>query len=299
MIKIKVICTKFNHNLNFIGTYAFIYPQDTTVPRYAQLVSETFAKTNGKCLSFWYYIYATSARDIEINVFIQHEKNESLSSSVTPTSRQWTKAEIGLYSRTDFRVVIEGYVTSNCNYCFVGLDDIDVKEGNCVGSCSSLPVTARVACGSASVSSQSCVRDYGCCYVKGNSPSCFYHPSSCKSIPVNLRQQCGNLYIRSYSCRRLGCCYDDSTSGLPFKCYYSPVQPTEFPSTLPPVTIPPPSAYDCTFESGLCNFTVSGSGSGRDQWRLMQGRRWAIRSDHTLGDSKGMVLFNSYRDAGK
>lgn len=123
----------------------------------------------------------------------------------------WQRAEVGLYSQSDFKVLmaVESFPSS---YNFLAIDDIEIKEGNCVGTCSSLPPTARVRCGPPQVKPLDCQRTYGCCYSEANPafPYCYYHPSTCESIPIPLRVQCGSSRISSYGCKRLGCCYDST-----------------------------------------------------------------------------------------
>ena len=131
----------------------------------------------------------------------------------------------------------------------ISLDDLYVKDGNCVGLCSSVKPTARVRCGGFGITAGTCRISYGCCYddTIPNVPFCFQHPASCLAVPVNLRTQCGSAFISRTACQNLGCCYDtNSLNGV--RCYHTLARPTQFPTTRPPVTTPPPSPYDCTFD---------------------------------------------------
>ena len=273
-----------------IGVYAMFSRGHASNSNNALLSSETMSATNGRCLSFWYILRKYySVKGYGINVYMNGEKNVSLASYSTPTDYSWFQTEIGLYSKTEFKISIEGIIPRGI-FGLIAIDDINIKDGNCVGSCSSLLPTARVACGPSMVTAISCVRKYGCCFSNSdhNSISCYYHPSSCQSIAVPLRVQCGHKHLRSYSCLRLGCCYDRLGIDLKFRCYNSPVTPTAFPTTLVPITTPQPSQYDCTFENGWCNFT--NLKNDKSQWIMTKG---SIKSgkmmDHTLQNEKGRI----------
>ena len=78
----------------------------------------------------------------------------------------WFQTEVGLYSSSSFQLIIEASLkgTGHLACGTVSLDDIDVKDGNCVSTCSAVTVTSRVSCGPPGVSGLQCVRTYGCCY---------------------------------------------------------------------------------------------------------------------------------------
>lgn len=259
-----------------IGLFAYIIVGQGD--KVAQLISTTYPATNGQCLNFWYSIVPFRQKPSNISIYMLHGEMDLLQTVSMDTHRQWYESEVGLYSRTEFQIIIQAISCQGG----IAIDDIVINEGNCVGTCTSLPVTARVTCGPLHVTPQSCRRDYGCCYNDQGSPACFYHPSSCKSIPVHSRVQCGPDKISSSSCLRLGCCFTFDT--LP-NCYNSPVAPTEFPSTVAPTTTPAPSQFDCTFEHGMCNYTV------RKNYMLYWQLRNSFIGDHTLGSRKGKITF--------
>ena len=188
-------------------------------------------------------------------------------------------------------MIIEAHSTLHTGA--VAIDDIIIKYGYCAGTCSTLPSTARVACGPSAVTKTSCESTYDCCFDESKPifPCCFYHPSSCKSIPVNERVQCGNLKISESACKHQGCCFDHNTVGIAkVHCYNSPISPTNPPTTVGPRTTPVPSQYDCTFETDLCNF-INLKNDDFD-WKRHQGstttRDTGPDADHTSQDSEGM-----------
>ena len=177
----------------------------------AQLFSKNFPATNGQCLSYWYWYL--NGPGGSFNITLMSTQNYTIQTMLLSTSGgwKWERAEVGLHSKTDFKVLFSVEAHPNSRYYFA-IDDIDIKEGNCVKTCSSLPVTARIRCGPAQVKPLDCQRTFGCCYSVDDPafPSCFYHPSSCESIPSPARTMCGSKYTDRYGCKRLGCCYDST-----------------------------------------------------------------------------------------
>lgn len=200
------------------------------------------------------------------------------------------KQEVGVYSSSEFRLVIEASSIPRRDI-HLSLDDIDIQPGNCVSLCSSVPQTSRVACAPSSVSYLTCIRKYGCCYDNKNAnyASCFYHPSSCLSIPVSNRQKCGSYDDDKGYCETLGCCYDESTPTGKLKCFKTPVTPTNFPLTVPPTSTPKPSPYDCSFENGWCGY--KNIPFSKSNWTIHQGDSGiGINKDHTLQNEKGLMF---------
>uniref|UniRef100_A0A7M5U4P5 Uncharacterized protein n=1 Tax=Clytia hemisphaerica TaxID=252671 RepID=A0A7M5U4P5_9CNID len=177
----------------------------------------------------------------------------------------------------------------------ISLDDINVKEGNCVGLCSSVPATARVSCGPSTVTASTCVINYGCCYddtMKDQGlPSCFQHPGTCAAVPVVARTQCGYVGISSYYCGKRGCCYDASANGP--KCYNPLSKPTDFPTTMAPPTTPKPSIYDCNFEKNFCSFTNMAGDNLNWQRHKGETGSWGTgpKVDHTQGNEQGYYAY--------
>lgn len=155
-----------------------------------------------------------------------------------------------------FQVILEA--TRGSDYRGdISLDDLYVKDGNCVGLCSSVTPTARVRCGTYGITSGRCKVTYGCCYDDSipNVPACFQHPASCLAVPVSARTACGTSGISRTACQNLGCCYDANGLGG-VRCYNTLAKPTPFPSTQAPVTTPAPSPYDCNFDGkDICSLT--------------------------------------------
>ena len=255
--------------------------------RSAKLISDKLPATNGQCFSVSLFMYGPGHSG-NINIYLINTKSSTIQTYILSLQHSWYQMEVGLYSRTSFQIVIEGVILPN-HVGIVAIDDLNIKDGNCITSCSSIPPGKKVACGPADVSSMSCIRDHACCYSNHNSPACFYHPSSCQSIAIADRVKCGSHNIREYSCKRMGCCYDSDTSDLPFRCYNSPITPTAFPSTLAPTTTPAPSQYDCTFEKGLCNFV--NLKSERLRWVVRTGGSNIGIQDHTLQNDRGRSWF--------
>lgn len=253
-----------------IGTYAFIEVSGIKPGKKAQLISEKMKSTKGRCLSFWYHMLGYGIGSL--NIYTQDQNGRQLVKTISGNQGStWNAGEVGLHSRNDFYVIIEAeHGTSYTGD--ISLDDINVKDGNCVGLCSSVPATARVSCGPSSVTASTCVLNYGCCFddtMKDQGlPSCFQHPGTCAAVPVVARTKCGYDGISSYYCGRRGCCYDASANGP--KCYNPLSKPTDFPTTLAPPTTPAPSKYDCDFENGYCQFKNI---RGKDQlnWRKHKG----------------------------
>ena len=232
-----------------------------------------------------------------LNFYTQDQNGKQLVKSISGNQgNTWNPGEVGLHSRNDFYVIIEAeHGTSFTGD--ISLDDVSIKDGNCVGLCTSVPATARVSCGPSTVTASSCVLTYGCCYddtLKDQGmPSCFQHPGTCSAVPVVARTQCGYDGISSYYCGRRGCCYDASANGP--KCYNPLSKPTDFPTTLAPPTTPAPSIYDCDFETGFCKKKFANLGKDDLNWQKHKGETgsWGTgpKADHTLGNEKGTYLY--------
>lgn len=230
-----------------------------------------------------------------LNFYMQDQNGKKLIKVISGNQgNQWNAGEIGLHSRNNFSLIIEAeHGTSYTGD--ISLDDINIKEGNCVGLCTSVPATARVTCGPSSVTASACVLTYGCCYddtMKNQGlPSCFQHPGTCAAVPAVARSKCGYNGISSYWCGKRGCCYDASSPG--FKCYNPLSKPTDFPTTLAPPTTPKPSIYDCNFDKGYCKF--GNMGGDQFNWKRQKGETgsWGTgpKSDHTRGDDKGYYMY--------
>jgi len=234
-------------------------------------------------------------RDIgTLNIYKKDSVSETLLQTYNGSQGNiWKEGEVGLYSRTSFKVILEA-TRGNGYRGDISLDDLYLKDGNCVGLCSSVKPTARVRCGGFGVTAGTCRISYGCCYddTIPNVPFCFQHPASCLAVPVNLRTQCGSAFISRTACQNLGCCYDtNSLNGV--RCYHTLARPTQFPTTRPPVTTPPPSPYDCTFDGGLCSF-VNTNDDEFDWTRDRAGTpsaRTGPSADHTQGNSNGYYMY--------
>ena len=266
-----------------LGTYAYIEVSTIKPGKKAQLMSEKMPATNGRCLSFFYHMYGSGIGNL--NFYMQDKNGRQLIKMISGNQgNQWNAGEIGLHSRNDFSLIIEAEHGTSYNGD-ISLDDINIKDGNCVGLCSSVPATARVTCGPSSVTASACVLTYGCCYddtMKNQGlPSCFQHPGTCAAVPQVARSKCGYDGISSYWCGRRGCCYDASSPG--FKCYNPLSKPTDFPTTLAPPTTPKPSIYDCNFDSNYCQF--GNMGGDQFNWKRQKGETgsWGTgpKSDHT------------------
>eukprot|EP00794_Sanderia_malayensis_P017044 gene17044-18759_t len=276
-----------------LGTYAYIETSGVRkLGDKARLESELFTATNGQCMSFWYHMYGQTIG--ALNIYMKSSAGLTLLKTYNGSQGNvWKEGEVGLYSRTNFRVVVEA--TRGADYRGdISLDDINIRGGNCIGLCSSVVPTARVRCAYQGVSAATCTVSYGCCYdsTVPNVPSCFFHPASCSAVPVNGRTQCGSYGISKLSCENMGCCYDtNSVSGV--KCYHSLAVTTPFPSTKAPVTTPAPSPWDCTFDGGLCQFTNSQSDDF--DWRRNRGGTGSTgtgpANDHTQGNINGYYMY--------
>lgn len=277
-----------------LGTYAYIEVSTIKPGAKAQLMSEKMPSTTGKCLSFWYHMNGYGIGNL--NFYMQDANGRKLIKTISGNQGdKWNAGEIGLHSRDNFSVIIEAEHGKSYTGD-ISLDDIDIKDGNCVGLCSSVPATARVSCGPSSVTASSCVLTYGCCYDDSTKdsplPACFYHPGTCAAVPIIARTKCGYTGISSYYCRQRGCCYDSSANG--FKCYNPLSKPTDFPTTLAPPTTPAPSIYDCSFDNGQCSFRNTGTGD-QFNWKRQAGSTgsWGTgpKTDHTKGDDKGYYMY--------
>ena len=256
----------------------------------AQLASETFPATNGRCFSFWYHMYGSGIGDL--NFYLKDATSTHLVKSINGDQRnRWIQGEVGLNSRLYFQVIIEA-IRGTSYTGDISIDDLRLLDGNCVGLCSSVNPTTRVACGPSSVTPTTCKISYGCCYDDSvpNVPKCFQHPSACAAVPPIARSICGYTGISQHYCTKRGCCYDDTISdAMGIKCYNSLSVPTDFPTTKAPPTTAPPSIYDCTFESGLCKF--KNMRGDKFDWQRHKGATgsWGTgpKADHTLGDQNG------------
>ena len=94
--------------LSLLGTY--IYIETSGISRRqgekARLESELFQATNGKCFSFWYHMYG---RDIgTLNIYKKDSVSETLLQTYNGSQGNiWKEGEVGLYSRTSFKVNIK------------------------------------------------------------------------------------------------------------------------------------------------------------------------------------------------
>lgn len=112
------------------------------------------------------------------------------------------------------------------------------------------------------------------------------------SILFFFRQDCGYPGISASQCQSRGCCWDSSVSNFPW-CFHGPTRPTPFPTAPPPPTTRPPSQWDCTFETGFCNW--NNSKEDDFNWNRQSGSSPSIgtgpTSDHTTGSLKGGLEF--------
>ena len=89
-----------------LGTY--IYIETSGINRKqgekARLESEVLRATNGQCLSFWYHMYG---RDIgTFNIYVKDSVSEKLLQTYNGSQgNYWKEGEVGLYSRTNFKVI--------------------------------------------------------------------------------------------------------------------------------------------------------------------------------------------------
>ncbi|XP_057298293.1 MAM and LDL-receptor class A domain-containing protein 2-like isoform X2 [Hydractinia symbiolongicarpus] len=275
-----------------LGTYAYIEVSSVSPGQKAQLMSESFPATDGKCFSIWYHMYGSGTGSL--NFLMKDGYGTHLMKSIPGNQgNKWIQGEVGLHSRTSFQVIIEAVRGSSYNGD-ISIDDINIKDGNCVGVCSSVKPGARVACGPGSVTAASCVMSYGCCYddTARGAPACYRHPGDCLSIPDFARTLCGYKGISQSACTSRGCCYDN-TAGSPIKCFVAPDTPTPFPSTVGPPTQPPATIFDCNFEKGFCNYVnVKGD---QMNWQRHNGSTasWGTgpKADHTLGNANGYYAY--------
>ena len=94
--------------LSFLGTYIYIETSglNRRLGEKARLESEIFQATNGKCFSFWYHMYG---QDIgTLKVYIKDAVSEKLLQTYNGSQGNlWKEGEVGLYSRTNFKVTIK------------------------------------------------------------------------------------------------------------------------------------------------------------------------------------------------
>ncbi|XP_047128245.1 MAM and LDL-receptor class A domain-containing protein 1 isoform X1 [Hydra vulgaris] len=277
-----------------LGTYAFIESSGIPSGSRAQLISEIFPATKGNCLSFWYHMFGDGIGSINFYIKTISGSPAVVKSIEGNQGDKWIQGEVGLHSQNAFSVIIEA-VHGSSYTGDIAIDDLEILSGNCVGTCSSIKPTARVACGPGSVTPATCTISYGCCYDDSvpNVPKCFQHPATCNAVPIISRQQCGFKSISKLECGKLGCCYDSSTSNG-IQCFFSLSNPTDFPPTIPPTTEIPPSIYDCSFETGLCGFLNINATDSFD-WTRHKGETgsWGTgpTADHTLGTKDGYYIY--------
>lgn len=90
---------------SFLGTYIYIETSggNRRQGEKARLQSELFTATNGKCFSFWYHMFGGDIG--ALNIYKKDAVSETLLQSYNGSQGNfWKEGEVGLYSRTNFKV---------------------------------------------------------------------------------------------------------------------------------------------------------------------------------------------------
>ena len=115
------------------GYYIFI---ETSLPRHvndtARLISQPINKNATMCLNFWYHMYGTHIRTLNVYLKSQGSLGTPVWSRTGTRSNQWYSASVDVQGSAGYQIVFEG-VRGTSYRGDIALDDITVSMGSCSG----------------------------------------------------------------------------------------------------------------------------------------------------------------------
>jgi hypothetical protein len=118
-----------------IGQGYYIYIE-TSVPRRvndtARLTSQLITQNATMCLNFWYHMYGTSVRTLNVYLKSAGSLGTPVWSRTGTRSNQWYSASVDIQRSASYQIVFEG-VRGTSYRGDIALDDISVSMGSCSG----------------------------------------------------------------------------------------------------------------------------------------------------------------------
>lgn len=116
------------------GYYIYI---ETSSPRRvndtARIISQPININTTMCLNFWYHMYGTSVRTLNVYMKVGGSLSPPVWSRTGTRSNQWYSASVDVQSSTSYQIVFEG-VRGTSYRGDIALDDISVSMGSCSGN---------------------------------------------------------------------------------------------------------------------------------------------------------------------
>lgn len=116
------------------GYYIYI---ETSSPRRvndtARIISQPINVNTTMCLNFWYHMYGTSVRTLNVYMKVGGSLSPPVWSRTGTRSNQWYSASVDVQSSTSYQIVFEG-VRGTSYRGDIALDDISVSMGSCSGN---------------------------------------------------------------------------------------------------------------------------------------------------------------------
>lgn len=113
------------------GYYIYI---ETSSPRRvndtARIISQPINVNTTMCLNFWYHMYGTSVRTLNVYMKVGGSLSPPVWSRTGTRSNQWYSASVDVQSSTSYQIVFEG-VRGTSYRGDIALDDISVSMGSC------------------------------------------------------------------------------------------------------------------------------------------------------------------------
>lgn len=116
------------------GYYIYI---ETSSPRRvndtARIISQPINVNTTMCLSFWYHMYGTSVRTLNVYTKVGGSLSPPVWSRTGTRSNKWYQASVDVQSSRSYQIVFEG-VRGTSYRGDIALDDISVSMGSCSGN---------------------------------------------------------------------------------------------------------------------------------------------------------------------
>ena len=126
--------TSVDHTTNsFDGSFAYIDMSKGAQLSKARLTSKEYPANTAECLQFWYLASGVNASTLAI-----YEKYSTIYGSpiwekYSHENEEWRfgQVKVGLLVNQSYQIVFEGTKLTNQKYGELGIDDIEIKPGEC------------------------------------------------------------------------------------------------------------------------------------------------------------------------
>ncbi|XP_033751988.1 MAM and LDL-receptor class A domain-containing protein 1-like [Pecten maximus] len=129
------------------GSYLYI---EASSPRRnndkARLSSATISTTGPKCLKFWYHMYGTDVKTLNVYTKVGSTYGTPVWSHTGTLSNKWYTTSVNIQANSTYQVVIEG-VRGISYRGDIAIDDVSISDGSCQAAVSSCTFEDQKLCG--------------------------------------------------------------------------------------------------------------------------------------------------------